>query len=95
MNRSLAPAFFFVVWIAVVALRTEPADANSAVASYRPSMSETEQARLLNDTDSSCPADDDDQAGAGWPDRANGTRIPLVRQRYSQSNYLISSAGID
>lgn len=92
MNRSLASAFIVVVWVAVLALRT--AGANLAISSYRPSMNETEQARLLNDTDSSCPTDDDSQADAGWPDSANGTRAPLVRQRYSQSNYLISSAGI-
>lgn len=97
MKSSLASAFIVVVWLAVVALRTDPTRAdNAAIAAYRPNMSEIEQARLLNDADNnSCPKDDDNTFNqADWPEQANGTRASLVRQRYTQSNYLISSAGI-
>lgn len=98
MKRSLASAIVTLAWLALAALWTDPVRADSAaVASYRPNMSELEQERLLNDTDNSCPKDDDNnafnQTDAGWPDQANGTRASLVRQKYSQSNYLISSAG--
>lgn len=74
--------------------------ANSAIASFRLNISESDLLSFMAPGDAgdgsveSCPNDDDafSLADPGWPDQLNSTggRSP-VRQRYSQSNYLISS----
>lgn len=82
-----------------LALWTGVCRTNSAIASFRLNISDIDLLRFMapmeaTDGSESCPNDDDtfSFADPGWPDQTNGTggRSP-VRQRYSQSNYLISS----
>lgn len=74
--------------------------ANSAIASFRLNISDSDLLRLMTADEpsdgsvESCPNDEEtfSFADPGWPDQSKGTggKSP-VRQRYSQSNYLISS----
>lgn len=83
-----------------LALWTGISSANSAIASFRLNISDSDLLRLMtveepNDGSlESCPSDEEtfNFADPGWPDQSKGAggKSP-VRQRYSQSNYLISS----
>lgn len=73
--------------------------ANSAIASFRVNISDSDllpfiaPGEAIDGSGQSCPNDDDTFSipDPGWPDQSNGIGKSPVRQRYSQSNYLISS----
>lgn len=79
---------------------TEVIRANSAIASFRVNISDSDllpflaPGEAIDGSGQSCPNDDDTFSipDPGWPDQSNGigNKSP-VRQRYSPSNYLISS----
>lgn len=78
---------------------TEMSGANSAIASFRVNISDSDllpfmaPGEAIDGSGLSCPNDDDTFSipDPGWPDQSNGIVKSPVRQRYSQSNYLISS----
>lgn len=76
--------------------------ANSAIASFRLNISDSDLLRLMTSEEpsdgsvESCPNDDEtfSFADPGWSDQlktSGAGKSSPVRQRYSQSNYLISS----
>ncbi|EFX89872.1 hypothetical protein DAPPUDRAFT_231978 [Daphnia pulex] len=83
-------------------LWTGASRANSAIASFRLNISDSDLLRLMTSEEpsdgsaESCPNDDDtfSFADPGWSDQmknSGGGKSSPVRQRYSQSDYLISS----
>lgn len=84
-------------------LWTGASRANSAIASFRLNISDSDLLRLMTSEEpsdgsvESCPNDDDtfSFADPGWSDQmknfGGGGKSSPVRQRYSQSDYLISS----
>jgi hypothetical protein len=83
-------------------LWTGASRANSAIASFRLNISDSDLLRLMTSEEpsdgsgESCPNDEDtfSFADLGWSDQLKspgGGKSSPVRQRYSQSDYLISS----
>lgn len=82
----------------LLGLWTDFSRANSAISSFRVNISESDlvhfmdAGRAIDGSGQSCPSDNDtfSFADPGWSDQSSSSSNSLI-QRYSQSDYLISS----